>query len=37
MQPLCVSRERFGILVCLILLALGTAAAKDGRDFAGFL
>ena len=36
MQPLCDSRARPGILVCLILLALGTAAAKDGRDFAGF-
>ncbi len=36
MQPLCVSRERFGILGCLILLAVSTAAAKDGRDFAGF-
>ena len=36
MQPLCDSRARPGILVCLILLALGTVAAKDGRDFAGF-
>ena len=36
MQPLCVSRARFGILPCVILLALSTVAAKDGRDFAGF-
>ncbi len=36
MQPPCFSRERFGILACLILLAVSTAAAKDGRDFAGF-
>ena len=36
MQPLSVSRARFGILACLILLALSTASAKDGRDFAGF-
>lgn len=36
MQPPCFSRARFGFLACVILLALGTAAAKDGRDFAGF-
>ena len=36
MQPPCFSRARFGMLACLILLALSTAAAKDGRDFAGF-
>ena len=36
MHPLCVSRERVGILACLILLAASLAPAKDGRDFAGF-